>query len=243
MYQAICYITDTTGDTTLVSSDLIVAASYTLNQGAGPSSCIVRILPQADFVIGECNIVFTDGTTTITLPNCKLDTMQLDYSQGTIWELTFLDRRWKWQLGQIDGRYNLYNPDQSLNTVTEQSPQQLATLCLEMMGETGYDVANLPNVARPLANWDYANPAQALEDLAESLGCRVVLHLDNSVSLEVVGSGTPPGVTTDTLAASLAVAPPGMPDAIAIVGADPFPGGPAAAGRGHRHRWQNRADR
>ena len=219
MYQAICYITDATGDTTLISSDLIVSARYTLNQGVGPSACIVRMLPQTDFGVGECNIVFTDGTTTIILPNCKLDTMQLDDSQGTIWELTFLDRRWKWQLGQIDGRYNLYNPDQSLNTVTEQSPQQLATLCLEMMGETAYEVANLPDAARPLADWDFANPAEVLEDLAESLGCRVVLHLDNSVSLEVVGSGTPPALSADTLAESLAAAPAEMPDEIAVVGA------------------------
>ena len=129
-------------------SDHPCAELDTLNQGVGPSNCKHPDLSRrfvSDFSVGECNIVFSDASTTIALASCKLDNLRLEWgAQGTLWHLSFFDRRWKWRFGQIGGRYNLYNPDQSLNTSTEKSPQLLASLCLEMMGETGYDVSNLP---------------------------------------------------------------------------------------------------
>jgi hypothetical protein len=43
-------------------------------------------------------------------------------------------------------------------------------------------VSGLPNLSRPEVDWVFANPAQELAALAESLGCRVVLGLDGRVA-------------------------------------------------------------
>ena len=61
---------------------------------------------------------------------------------------------------------------------TEKKPQALATLCLQAMGEDDYDVSALPNDARPEIDWSYQNPAEALQQLCDKLGCRVTYVVD-----------------------------------------------------------------
>ena len=55
--------------------------------------------------------------------------------------------------------------------------------------ESAADVSELPNQARPRVDWVSANPARALATLCDALGCRVVLDLDDAVSIRRVGVG------------------------------------------------------
>ncbi len=143
------------------------------------------------------------------------------------------DRRWAWKFGAISGNYNLpapgvptsggvdlgYSFSQSLvRADTMQSAQQLAAFCLQAMGETVYDVSALPDNVMPETHWSYENPAQALEQLCESLGCHVVLDLDsNGVRIVVVGEGAdlPDGPIQW---ASSSVAPQQAPSSLLFVG-------------------------
>lgn len=179
-------------------------------------------------------------TQTIRLPNCLVDSAHIDQSEkGYIARVTILDRRWLWKFGYISGHYNLrmpggQNADEGFNSSasnqenndstnirpgTEQSPQDLATLCLQAMNEQNYDVSALPNDPRPEVDWSYTNPAEALQSLCEGLGCRVVYWLANdSVKIVTIGQGQPlPDNGLQTFV-SEGVDPPNTPSSIKLVG-------------------------
>ncbi len=101
-------------------------------------------------------------------------------------------------------------------TDTERTPQELAELYLNAMGEVDYDISELPDDTRPPVDHDYDNPAEALAALCESLGCRIVLQLDNTVKL--VRSGAGAGLPAEFLLEdSLTIDLPEKPDKIAVV--------------------------
>lgn len=166
------------------------SGSFTFGHGIQPSRCVLRVLPQTSKIpeFGKLRLTFADLT--ITFPDCKLVLPSSESNEnGCVWRLTIFDRRWKWKYGWICGHYNIRKPNGTIDHETEQSPRDLAKLCFEAMGETDYNLENLPDDTRPEVNWDYDNPAKELADLCDSLGCRVVLHLDNSVSIERAGVG------------------------------------------------------
>src|SRR5262249_2380883 len=149
------------------------------------------IAPQQDFtgLDGALEIAY-DGIPNLVFPNCRLLHHTFDYTpEGLIWRLSIADRRWKWKYGSITGSYNLDWPDGSLNKLTELDAKGLASLCFDAMGESQYDVSALPGKVRPEVHWDHTNPAQALADLGDNLGCRVVLGLDNIPRVLPTGIG------------------------------------------------------
>lgn len=184
----------------------IVRANVTWNRGVSPGQITVDTVPQTSVTsaVGNFSIVWADrlpdgspnpldaDAVTITLYDCAIDVSTLEIRNNQTWSVTIFDRRWKWQYGEISGRYNVRNDNGSLDTSTEKTPQQLATLCLDAMGETGYDVSQIPNTARPEVNWDVENPAQALAGLCSVLRCEVVLTLaeNNPVVIYPNGTGT-----------------------------------------------------
>jgi hypothetical protein len=217
-------------------------AEYVLSQGISPGKCTIE-LPQG-LVTGlqaTGNLTFEYNDLAISLPNCLLDSAHIDQSEkGYIARITILDRRWLWKFGYISGHYNLRMPgganaDEGFNSSasnnqdggdstnirpgTEQAPQDLATLCLQAMNEQNYDVSALPNSSRPEVDWSYANPAEALQSLCESLGCRVVYWLaNNSVKVVTIGQGQPlPDNGLQTFI-SEGVDPPNTPSSIKLVG-------------------------
>ena len=169
---------------------------------------------------------YTDGGTLaiafdrvrLEFPDCRLADAYLRRSQGGyVIGLSIVDRRWKWAFGAISGRYNLRCADESIDPENRaRRPQELARLLLDGMGETGYDVSLLPNDARPLIEWISAVPAQALADLCDGLGCRVVLGIDNRVRIVRAGLGAflPEG---GRVTEGIGIDPPERPDALAVV--------------------------
>jgi hypothetical protein len=129
-----------------------------------------------------------------------------------------MDRRWKWKFGEIYGHYNQREADGLIITATEKTPQQLATLCLQAMGETA-DVSQIPNNAREEVQWIGENPAEALANILEPFGMLVVLRMDSSVGIVKQGVGAALPSDASLIEQQVASNPPEVPATIRILGA------------------------
>lgn len=203
---------------TFAGSESLLSANFTLTPGISPSVATLHIAPRPGRVPEQGPLLLTYGGTRIVFPDCRLMALsdQIDSQGRETWGLSVADRRWRWKYaGRISGRYNARGGTRGLKS--EKSPRELARLCLVAMGEQRFNLSRLPNKARPEVDWDYALPAEALAQLCESLGCRVVLRLDNSVSLEPVGLGDRLPLGTEVLAASQAAEAATWPSGLVLV--------------------------
>jgi hypothetical protein len=231
-------VSDPQGLITYPGLSTFTKAEYALSQGISPGKCTIE-LPQE--LVGDLaptgDLTIRYGDQTITLPTCLLDDGHTDQSGGYIARVTILDRRWQWKFGAISGHYNLrmpgganaaegfngqaaqYGQKTNIRPGTEIAPQDIATLCLQAMGEQSYEVSALPNAARPEVDWSWQNPAEALQQLCEGLGCRVTYVIDSdSVVIVTVGQGNPlPDNRLQTFN-SAGINPPNTPSAIMLVG-------------------------
>lgn len=111
----------------------------------------------------------------MTIPNCHLiSSILVGNSGGTVKRAMFYDERWEWRNRSIIGRYNIRLPNNFVDPGHEQSPEQLATLCFNALGVANFDVSALPDQPRPEIDWDSRNAAEALSELCDGLGCRIV---------------------------------------------------------------------
>ena len=157
------------------------SASITLIHGITPSVAQIVMQPQNGNVDIDGTMTFEYDDMTKTFINCHADYGSFRWDEsGAVWEIAIFDRRWWWRFGWVAGEYNIVRPDAKLKMDTEKAPQDLAKLCLEAMGEDEWDVGDLPNDSRPYINWDYENPASALADLCDLLGCYIVPEFDSS---------------------------------------------------------------
>lgn len=200
----------------------VLSAQYTVSHGTSPGLAHLALLPQEAEIAVSGNLVLTDGETTITIPRCKVD--RLDTSRdgsGQTWHLSILDRRWQWReaAGFVSGWYNQPDPHGFLLPWTIRTPRQLLELCLLAMGEQGYTIL-APNSFFPPVSWDYCNPAAALSQLCEQLGCRVVYRLDtDSVLIVPLGNPGPDLPEGSLYAEGPSLDSPEAPDSILLVGA------------------------
>ena len=125
------------------------------------------------------------SSTFIAMPLCAVvqSTPQPDGSLITILE----DFRWLWRFGAIDGVYNRTKDNEDIEF--EKTPQELATMLLDAMGEVGYDISALPNDARPFVKWRSSVPSVELDRLCSKLGCKIDLDEDGKVLVSQVGVG------------------------------------------------------
>ncbi len=220
----------------------------TISHGISPASFVLVTYPQEKAPDEFGDLVISDGVRKITLRDCKVDAISGTASSGgQTWTLSILDRRWKWAGGKISGRYNQQDKRGKFVPWTIRSPEELAKLCLEAMGEKGY-LLDLPdglkklavnagllgenfddflrlgeNFAQTLANppvvWDVTNPARALAILAEQFNRRLVFQpLKNRVAILPLGEGEQlPDGAWEMSAPSLDA--PETPKAVAIAGA------------------------
>jgi len=197
----------------------VLSWSFTLSHGITPSAALVEIAPQFGMPAEVGTMVISFGDVALELAGCLLDSASVRRDgAGMIVSLSILDRRWAWRYGAVSGRYNLRQTDGTIDPATEQSPQELATLLLEALGESEFDVSSLPDESRPEIDWVYANPAGALAALAESLACRVVLGLGGGVSVVPIGSGADLPETGTERTQNFGIDPPNRPDSLLVVG-------------------------
>ena len=211
----------------------IQSCEVSFSHGIIPSVFRLNIAPQINFPAVGGHLTLSFGGKRIRFFGCRVNSASVMRNQGgLVVSLEIYDRRWRWQddMGSISGHYNTRRANNEiLQRVkgsphaiedTERTPQQLARLCLDAMGEQGCDVSALPNEFRPQVDWEVESPARAMENLCEELGCRVVLGpLTNRVKLCKVGVGAqlPNGPIAER---SGTIDPPERPDEL-IVAAGP----------------------
>lgn len=168
-----------------VACDFIANWSWGIFPDVHVIETTVNHPPSAD--IGTYSLIALTSGKRLDMPNCRVAKVSSN-GPGTL-EVHFEDRRWAWATGSIDGDYNEFNLG-TLQFVRPRTAQELATLCLNAMGEVGFDVSALPIDAKPRKHWAAANPAQELDQLATEYGCVVVLNpVTNRVSLCRPGQG------------------------------------------------------
>jgi hypothetical protein len=168
----------------------VITASVSFGLGITPSSTSLTIPPSPGLSrLGTA--VWSYGGTVRSLPGSVVSRIQVGRAGGlTVWNVAILDRRWRWAFGQISGEYNIQGED-GVVTEGQKSPRKLATLCLEAMGETGYDVSALPENDTPYVQWDAEVPAKALADICDLYSCAVTLLLNDTVGVVQLGNGQP----------------------------------------------------
>lgn len=196
----------------------VLSATYTLTAGITPSVVQMEIIPQTATIAAVGDVVFVHGTTTLTIPGCRADQASMVRgSNGTLVSFSLMDRRWRWKFGEIYGHYNQRDADGLIITATEKTPQQMATLCLQAMGETA-DVSAIPNNARPEAEWIAENPAEALANILEPFGMIVVLQIDSTVAIRQQGVGAALPETANLVEQQISSNPPEVPATIRVLG-------------------------
>jgi hypothetical protein len=217
--------------------------TYTVSHSITPDVAVLTTHPQPNPPAEFGDLVFGDGTRTVTLRDCKVSRMtgRTDGS-GTSWTLEVLDRRWRWDgLGSIFGEYNRLDNQGKLVPWTIRSPTELATLCLQAMGEENFAI-NLPpglpstvgesidkylalgdsfpqTQTNPPTVWTGLPPAQMLAQLADIYGCRVIFQPSaNRVVVAPLGVGAPlPDGPCEAITPALKA--PVIPAAVAAIGA------------------------
>ncbi|MBS0207812.1 MAG: hypothetical protein JSS27_02560 [Planctomycetes bacterium] len=204
-----------------------LAARVVWSHGVAPNRFTLELAPQEPFTTTIGDLTLGYSATTLVFPGCKVVSTAVRADEhGVVWVLELLDRRWRWQgLGQISGRYNIYQDTTNdgiagteIVAGSERTPRELLTLCLAALGETGYDLSTVPNDARPTVEWNYLPPAEALAELVDRLGCRVVVKLNNTVAVVPWGMGSALPSSASAQAGSLAVSLVARPDAFIVVG-------------------------
>lgn len=216
-----------------------IAFDFVLKPGFAPSTATFVIQPQILRPQRDDTLQLRwtgDRPFRLRFPGCRFDRVEVNKQRGGLeyWTCYIQDRRWKWQqTGRISGRYNVRDGEEEDATIregTEKTPRELATLCLEAMGERSFDVSQLPNEPRPFVEWDYKLPSDALDELISPLGCYLVPVLNRGtfdrVRIERLGhgrelpgtpgNGRPPGDTVE--AGGLTFNPPERPDALIACG-------------------------
>lgn len=203
--------------------EAIEAAQFTLSHGITPSVALLTLSPQRDLATRDGTLTFTFGNLRLDFPDCRVDqqSLQRDPQTGEVWSLSLFDRRWKWAFagprGPLSGWYNWLGEDGRPENDYKKKPQELARLCLDAMGERDYDVSQMPNDFYPEVKWDNMVPAQALADLAQRCGCRIVLTLANTVRVCQTGVGALLPLDEATISDSLTINPPERPDSLRAV--------------------------
>ena len=220
----------------------VESCSYVCSHGISPGVItLVVSLPPTDLAaFGDLTLY--DGVRQITVPNCKV--VNIRYSRdgsGQAWTVSLADRRWLWDAGAISGSYNERDPRDKLVPWTIKSPTELAALCLARMGETGYAVDLPPGLngsdwndrtdwfetgadapptgTNPPTVWEDEVPANALQQLCDRYGRRVVYDpVTDTVAVAPVGAGADlPDDAIESIGVNVSV--PKTPAGIGVVGA------------------------
>ena len=220
----------------------VTAAQYTTSHGGSPGIAIVTALSQETFPASNGTLLIYDGKTAVTIPDCRVKNITSSMDDGgKHWSLEIQDRRWRWQeLGAMGGCYNQLDKNGKLIPWTIRSPIELAKLCLDAMGEVGYEIDLPPGLdssagaglerelrvgenfpatgTNPPVNWDGITPVAALQQLCDLFGRRIIYRLTtNSVLI------AKPGIGADLPDGSLAkdqigLQRPATPSGVGIIG-------------------------
>jgi len=166
--------------------DGVISGSFTISHGIAPSVAQIEVPPFTQFEteVGTLRLIGDGGS--LDFPGCRIEKVTQAANDNLI--ITILDRRWRWRFGGAFALLNERTEDGGLRPGSEYAPQDIARELLNLMGETGFDIGDLPNETRPEMRFIGNNPASELESLCSSLGCSVVLWRDR-VAIRRLGQG------------------------------------------------------
>lgn len=194
--------------------------SFALQAGIAPSSGILRFTLGQASRINQINTLLLTDFESVSAPfrNCRVTRATVGQSGGggRWYEVQFQDRRWMWgeRCFAIYGEYNLAVGEK----VFARTMQQLAVLCLEAMGEVGYNVSLLPDFPGPPVQWDASDPAVELQRLCESVGCLVTLSPQDRVVIARDGFGRTPQSDPRQMDFTASTEPPVVPKTLVFEG-------------------------
>lgn len=203
----------------------VIRFTGTIGHGITPGVFLLDIAPQPapPKLIGELTLEYNGET--LSFDECRV--VAASYKRdgsGRIVQLTIEDWRWRWRFGYISGRYNVREPqsseiDGAPNIIphTKKTAKELATLCLEEMGQPD-DGSFLPDDVFPEINWDVESAAGALAALCDLVGYRIVPIGGNHITIFALGEGSPLPVSLTRTDASDILDPPEKPSALAVIG-------------------------
>lgn len=168
-----------------------ISASVTWTKGISPSVTRVTVSPDVYPSLQRVGTAqwYYDGQLIRSCPFSVISSVEkVDRGGQSLLQLLILDRRWGWRFGQITGEYNVRVKGKTIPS-REKTPRELASLCLDAMGEGSYDVQQLPNDDRPYINWAIDNPAKSLQSLCDLYSCEVSYEIDNSIKIVRKGQG------------------------------------------------------
>jgi hypothetical protein len=196
------------------------ALRYTLTTGVLPDIAFVEMVRQDTTIAANGDLSWTDGTTTVTLPDCRVNRSSLRVSSnGQVMHVELWDRRYWWQFKYIIGRYNYTKPDGSIDSAGQKNMQQLATMCLDEAGESGYDVSALPATEYPYVNWDGDRPMDELQKLCQRYGYEIVWSpYTDTVTIVENNTGADLPNNTDVRSFSFGVTAGDRPSSIVLMG-------------------------
>ena len=195
----------------------VLSAQFTLSHGITPSTGTIEVVVQ-DELPSEGTLTIYDQSVGVALVDCRVGAVSYrNGPQGRTAVVQIVDRRWRWQFYAVTGAYNVRTPSGAVDPATLKTARELATILLQAMGETA-DVSALPDEGKPEVDWDGENAARALADLCEQYNCRVLLGVDNRVSLVKLNEGADlPGGPIESKSGGVTTTL--RPDRIVLVGA------------------------
>lgn len=123
-----------------------------------------------------------------------------------------------WADTRVWGEHNQL-VDGGRSTLSKKSARELAVMCLDQMGEVGYDVSALPDDVYPAVSWDAEVAPDALDAICTEFGCIVVLHVaNNRVKIWRNNSGARPAVDARATDATPSAEPKIVPPALIFEG-------------------------
>lgn len=173
----------------------VMAGYGTHCRGPHPSNFFLVVQPGTNVVPTTGDLVFTDSDngTSVTFQNCVIDKVWLREHYGKdpqmMWHLRIFDRREAWAKQVCTYEANVRAPDGSVQPWSKKTAQEIATDLLGIMGESGYDVSDVPTDVYPYVAFS-GPPAFALSEMARRLGGWLTLQTDDSVAILWPGTGT-----------------------------------------------------
>lgn len=198
------------------------------NEGSGQFSYQAGIRPSRATIHTRLGVYYpqigtlrvTDGQQYRDFPGCRVvrHTIKSQGGGGRMRELVIEDRRWAWGESRIWGEYNTVDQG-GRSTAGQRSARELASLCLDAMGETGYDVSALPPYSYPEVSWDADVAAEALDSICQMFGCLVVLQTrTNQVRIWKDNTGSRPAIDSRAMDATPSSEPKVVPPVLIFEG-------------------------
>lgn len=169
---------------------------YAQTVGFSPDVASMRCNPQAGALPATGTLSMTYEGTTITLPNCVVDTATIRLTDdGRFVMLMAEDRRALWRnVAPISGSYNQIRAGAYV-PARQKTLRQLGTILMTALGEPTASVSALPTTVYPQVDWECESVVDAATKLFEQYGYSVTLGFD-SETVTVVRLGT--GATLST---------------------------------------------